>query len=117
METFHPSQPNNAIKPRQNLRSSHSSNPSHLESASNIVERLRLLVGRAKQMGYGVRMEPLAGRGTSWCEVNGRIYLFVDLSQTTHEQCSDIESILNRDQVSHRIVEMNSRGSSETAAA
>lgn len=62
----------------------------------NQVERLKQAIARAKRVGYAVRFEPLGGRGTTWCEIAGRIHLFVDLSQTASEQLGDVESILDQ---------------------
>jgi hypothetical protein len=67
----------------------------HQSVSGNIVDRLKIALHRAKQIGYAVRMEPLGGRGTTWCEINGRVYLFVDLSQSASEQLTDVESILS----------------------
>lgn len=66
--------------------------PSH--RGSNILQRLQAALTRARRAGYHVRLEPLGGVGAASCEIDGRIHLFVDLSQTADEQLSGVETIL-----------------------
>lgn len=62
----------------------------------SVVERLNQSVARARRLGFTVRMEPMGGAGTDWCEIAGRVHLFIDLQQSTSEQCEAVTEILQR---------------------
>lgn len=61
-----------------------------------VADRLRASVAAARRLGFFVRFEPLGGVGTSWCEIAGRVHLFVDLHQSTSEQAEAVEDILRQ---------------------
>lgn len=62
-----------------------------------ITERLRRVLKTAQRRGYAIRFESLEGLGTNWCEIAGRITLFVDSSQTAAEQHAAVKEILAAD--------------------
>ena len=76
----------------------------------NIADRCRQLVALAKRAGYAVRFEPLGG-GTDWCEIAGRIHLFIDLQESTTEQVAAIDAILQGGPVGRRPI--NPAGSAD----
>ncbi|GIW90084.1 MAG: hypothetical protein KatS3mg109_0516 [Pirellulaceae bacterium] len=50
----------------------------------------------ARRLGYGIRQEWI-GSGGGLCEVRGRRWIFVDLSQSVSEQLAMMAQILGRD--------------------
>lgn len=62
----------------------------------HVADRLQNSVSTARRLGYLVRFEPLGGAGTSWCEISGRIHLFIDLHQSTSEQSEAVDEILRQ---------------------
>lgn len=62
--------------------------------SDNVVQRLKHQLGRAREMGFDVRMEMLPDQQATWCEIDGVRTLFVDLSQTAQEQLKQVEETL-----------------------
>ncbi|MEM9827443.1 MAG: hypothetical protein AAF958_12680 [Planctomycetota bacterium] len=64
-------------------------------SDGTVLDRRRDVLSRAKRMGYTIRFEPIGG-GSRWCEIAGRIHLFVDLTETASQQIASVTEILQK---------------------
>jgi hypothetical protein len=61
------------------------------------VERLDAALALARQLGYKVRHEFLAGQPGGGCEIHGQRWLFVDLSLSPREQLEQVVETLRND--------------------
>lgn len=61
------------------------------------IEMLEQAVDLAKQVGYAVRQEWLAGSGGGGCEFRGRKLLFLDLDLGPTEQLEQVLATLRRE--------------------
>lgn len=59
----------------------------------HIVARLHDWLRRAHHAGYTIRREATGG-GTVWCQIRGKMVLFVDTQQTAAEQMVAVQAIL-----------------------
>jgi hypothetical protein len=58
------------------------------------VELLKHAVGHAQQLGYTVRQEWLGGAGGGACEVQGRKFLFLDVTASPRDQLDQVVDAL-----------------------
>jgi len=58
------------------------------------IELLDEALNVAKTLGYRIRQEWLDGQGGGLCEFGGKLWFFLDLSQTSTEQLASILEVL-----------------------
>jgi hypothetical protein len=67
------------------------------------VELLQQLLQLAEQMGYGIRHEWLGGANGGLCEINGKRWIFVDVSLNPLEQLDQVTRALSQDAGLHGV--------------
>ena len=60
----------------------------------NVVQRLRVAVRNAEQMGFEVRKVVLDEQSAGWCQIGSKKILFLDLAATAGEQLRQVEEII-----------------------
>lgn len=68
---------------------------SHGGDSETIIQRLKVRIEHARDLGFQVRNEWLDGLDSPWCELGGVRILFIDLSRNAHEQLDQVNAAID----------------------
>src|SRR5262245_13035608 len=72
------------------------------QARMHCIELLDEAIVLAKRLGYHVRQEWI-GSGGGMCEVRGKRWLFIDLSQSVWEQLETVRAVLDKEPELHKL--------------
>lgn len=69
----------------------------------HLVELMEQATAAAEELGYGLRQENLGGAGGGGCQIAGKSWIFIDLTQGLAEQLGQVLDVLRADPGIHTL--------------